>query len=45
VTVLAQLANKDLGVGKVRFTIAFSNRAKEVGGLIGIRSELCCGVL
>ena len=40
VTILAQRVNEDWGVGKVRFTLAFSNRGKEMGDLIGIRSEL-----
>jgi hypothetical protein len=42
-TVLAQRVNQDWGVGKVRFTLAFSNRPKKVAKLIGIRSELLVG--
>jgi hypothetical protein len=40
VTIMVQPVNEEWGVGKVRFTVAFSNRVKEVGELIGIRSEL-----
>ena len=40
VTVMVQPVNEEWGVGKVRFTVAFSNRGKEVGELIGVRSEL-----
>jgi hypothetical protein len=40
VTIIAQLVNEDWGVGKVRFTVAFSNKPEETSSLFGVRSEL-----